>query len=419
MVYKRGKNYHYKFKWRGETIRRTTKQSNKRVAETMEAAHKTALAKGEVGIVDRKPVPTLAKFADEKFLPFIRATKAEKPRTVTFYETTVKNLKSYAKLANIPMDRITSEVIGAFVAHRQASEMQVSTINRELATVRRIFNLAQEWGQVHAPLPRVRLNPGEASRMRVLTPEEEERYLGAALEIGRAEDVAYRKALQGIRATVRGEEPIRPDAYLLHHVATILLDCGLRPEECYRLRWAEIRDGRIHIATGKGKGSRRQVPCTPRVTAILEMRLADAKARATETISRGVDAGQVKQAEGPEWVFPRATKSGHIEGSTINEQHNKARTAANLTGVVIYDFRHTRITRWAKVLPLPTVQRLAGHTSIATTMRYIHITDDDVVAAMAKEQSEAVKRLEAERGHKEGHSHNTGFGDPNPGYPNA
>jgi hypothetical protein len=126
----KSKNWWYKFTWNGEAIRESTKQTNKRVAEQMEAAHRTALAKGEVGIRDKKPVPTLAKFAEDKFLPFVRSTKAEKPRTITFYETTVGNLKSFGKLARLPLDHINSEVLGEFVAFRQTAGMKVSTINR-------------------------------------------------------------------------------------------------------------------------------------------------------------------------------------------------------------------------------------------------------------------------------------------------
>lgn len=59
--------------WRGERIQESTRQSNKRVAEQMEAARKTQLAKGEVGIKDRPPVPTLRQFAENTFLPHIRA----------------------------------------------------------------------------------------------------------------------------------------------------------------------------------------------------------------------------------------------------------------------------------------------------------------------------------------------------------
>ena len=75
-VYKQRKSKHwwYKFNWNGEPIRKSTKQTNKRVAEQMEAAYRTALAKGEVGIREKKPIPSLAKFADDKFLPFVRAT---------------------------------------------------------------------------------------------------------------------------------------------------------------------------------------------------------------------------------------------------------------------------------------------------------------------------------------------------------
>src|SRR5215469_5243481 len=99
-VYKRGKIWWYKFNWNGEPIRESTKQSNKRTAEQMEAAHKTSLAKGEVGIRDKKPVPTLKEFAEKDFLPFVRATKAEKPNTVRFYENSIENLKVYGKLAD-------------------------------------------------------------------------------------------------------------------------------------------------------------------------------------------------------------------------------------------------------------------------------------------------------------------------------
>jgi integrase len=377
-VYKQAKSKYwwYKFTWNGEAIRESTKQTNKRVAETMEAAHRTALAKGEVGIRDKKPVPTLKEFAEDKFLPFVRATKAEKPRTIAFYETTVKNLKSRGALATLRLDRITSEDLGEFVAGRQGAGMKVSTINRELATVRRIFNLAQEWGDVATRLPRVKMNPGENQRMRVLNGGQERAYLNAATNAGRGIEQAYEQALQGIRAVVRGEQPTKPDAYLLRDVATILFDCGLRPEECYRLRWESFIDGGINIHYGKGKGSRRRVPCADRVRGILEMRSSQATS---------------------EWVFPAHTKSGHIESSTIKKQHAAALKAADVSPFVIYDLRHTCITRWAKTLPLPVVQKLAGHTNISTTMRYVHLNDEDVLVAMKKVEEE-------KSGHTSGHT---------------
>jgi hypothetical protein len=69
MVYKRGKVWWFKFAFNGQQFRESTKQTNKRVAEQVEAARKTELAKGEVGIRDRKPVSTLAFFLDNDFSP--------------------------------------------------------------------------------------------------------------------------------------------------------------------------------------------------------------------------------------------------------------------------------------------------------------------------------------------------------------
>lgn len=81
MVYKQkgSENWWYKFTWNGKKIRESTKQPNKRVAEQIEAAHRAALAKGEVGIRDKEPTPTLKEFARESFLPFVTSTKAAKP----------------------------------------------------------------------------------------------------------------------------------------------------------------------------------------------------------------------------------------------------------------------------------------------------------------------------------------------------
>ena len=263
MVYKQktSKYWWFKFAWNGDTIRESTKQTNKRIAEQMEAARRTALAKGEVGIRDRKPAPTLADFADKDFLPFVRTTSAGKPNTLRFYENSVKNLKAETKLSGLHMDAITSENISAFVAKRKAGNVEVSTVNRDLATLRRMFHLAQEWGKVEKVLPRVKLLAGENRRERVLLPEEEAAYLEAATAIGSEIQQDHQRALTGIRAVKRGQQPRTPDAYLLRDVATILADCALRPEECFHLRWADnIRDGAIEIHTGKGKGSRRRVP---------------------------------------------------------------------------------------------------------------------------------------------------------------
>ena len=154
-VYKQrdSKNWWYKFTWNGEPIRESTKQTNKRVAEQMEAAHKASLAKGEVGIRERKPVPTLKEFAERDFLPFVNSTCVGKVKTQRYYQSGVKSLLCFEKMSSTALDVITTETIAAYVGIRKKAGLQISSINRELQVLRRMFRLAAEWGKVEKALP--------------------------------------------------------------------------------------------------------------------------------------------------------------------------------------------------------------------------------------------------------------------------
>jgi integrase len=370
-VYKQPKSRYwwYKFTWNDDLIRKSTKQTNRRVAQQMEAAHRTSLAKGEVGIREKKQVPTLKQFSENDFLPFVRATFAAKVKTQKYYEYGVKALSSFDKLASARLDLITSETIGGFIALRKGAGVQISSINRELQALRRMFHLAQEWGKVERALPTVRMIPGENHRERVLTAEEEALYFVGAKSEAMNEHL---------------------DPSLLSHVASILLDCGLRPEECFRLRPESVRDGKIEIQYGKSDNARRRIPMTPRVRAILDMRLS--------------------KAAGGEWVFPASTKSGHMEPSTIKKQHSKAikqatatlrkqtgRKGATFQRFELYTLRHTCLTRWAPHMDPWTLAYLAGHRDMNITKRYVHPQEQTIRAAMDRAQA-------ANSGHTSGHT---------------
>ena len=120
-VYRRGRVWWFKFTWKGEPIRESTKQTNKRVAEQMEAAHKTSLAKGEVGLRDRVPAPTVRRFAADEFLPFCRSTFAAKPNTLSYYENGAARLLEFPAIAEESLDTISNENISAYARHRHAT----------------------------------------------------------------------------------------------------------------------------------------------------------------------------------------------------------------------------------------------------------------------------------------------------------
>jgi hypothetical protein len=53
--------YWFHFYFNGEHVQQSTKQGNPKVARQIEAAHRTRLAKGEVGIVEKKALATVVR----------------------------------------------------------------------------------------------------------------------------------------------------------------------------------------------------------------------------------------------------------------------------------------------------------------------------------------------------------------------
>ena len=109
-----------------------------------------------------------------------------------------------------------------------------------------------------------------------------------------------------------------------------------------------------------------------------------------------------KPAEGWVWIAP--TRSGHVESSSLKKQHAKAfrviaeeAARSNLKPVrpfVLYTLRHTFLTRLGEAnCDAWTLARIAGHSSIVISTRYVHPSSDAVLDAMA--------RL---GGHKSGHN---------------
>jgi integrase len=351
-IYKRGGIYWYKFMWQGKLIRESTKQGNDKVARNMESAHRTSLAKGEVGIREKKPVPTLAEFMDSRFEPWAKSTFENTTRkSWLWYRTGIRALIGYKPLANARLDKIKGELASEFAAHRLREGMQITTVNNDLRVLRRVLRLAAEWGALEAA-PKIRLLPGSRHRERVITPEEEARYLAVA------------------------SEP-------LASIAALLADTGMRPDECFRLRWESVtwlngRNGVLLVKHGKTPAARRVIPMTPRVRAVLE--------------SRWNDTGRPEEGR----IWPAPTRSGHIEPSSLRKQHTKALMLSNVRPFVLYSLRHTFLTRLGESgCDAWTLARIAGHASIAISTRYVHPSDDAVLAA--------VERL---GGHRIGHSQN-------------
>jgi integrase len=85
------------------------------------------------------------------------------------------------------------------------------------------------------------------------------------------------------------------------------------------------------------------------------------------------------------WVWPAPTCSGHLEPSSIKKQHAKALKISQVRPFVLYSLRHTFLTRLGESgCDAWTLARMAGHSSISISSRYVHPSYDAVLAAVEK-----------------------------------
>jgi integrase len=300
-----------------------------------------ALAKGEAGIVERKLPPTLRDFGP-RFTDHVQVHCAAKPNTVSFYANKLARMLEFKPVADARLHKIDEALIESYV-QRRSKEVSVASVNRELATLRRLLRLALEWSQIDR-VPRIRLLPGERSREFILDHAHEEEYLKAA------------------------PEP-------LHDAAILMLDTGLRVGEVLSLDWQDVhlepagaaKLGYVHVRSGKSKNAKRNVSLTARVRTMLAARLASTKSR---------------------HVFANESGLGPLSVFTLEDQHSRTRKGLGLSECVIHSFRHTFGTRLGEAgADAFTIMRAMGHSTVLVSQKYVHPTPE----AMER----AFERLEA------------------------
>ena len=104
------------------------------------------------------------------------------------------------------------------------------------------------------------------------------------------------------------------------------------------------------------------LPMTPRVYALL--------------LARHEAAGRPED----DWVFPSGSKLGHLNGDAAKEQHTKALEDSGVKVFVPYVLRHTALTRLGERAggDVFALARIAGHSSITVTQRYVHPQADTI-----------------------------------------
>jgi integrase len=160
---------------------------------------------------------------------------------------------------------------------------------------------------------------------------------------------------------------------------------GLRLNECL-LKWSEV-DCSTRKITKLGKGQKR---VTAHITSEIRSILWQL------------------QGHDPEWVFTyvcRRTRDGRIRGQRypityagVQTVWRQLRKEAGVVDFRFHDFRHdfgTKLLRETGNIKL--VQRALNHSDIASTLRYAHVLDIEVAAALERVAESRKKSRTASR----------------------
>jgi integrase len=133
------------------------------------------------------------------------------------------------------------------------------------------------------------------------------------------------------------------------------------------------------VRGGKSRNARRALSLTSRAQELLESK---------------------RQAARTNWVFTNEAGDGPLSVNTVESQQAKLRTLLKLReDFVLHGLRHTFLTRLgASNVDAFTPMRIAGHSTVAISQRYVHPTPETMEAAferLRKTNRRAEEKLQA------------------------
>ena len=144
-------------------------------------------------------------------------------------------------------------------------------------------------------------------------------------------------------------------------IFAICLFCGCRIGEALSIRSGDIAGGVITLrkANTKGKKGSRSIPIAPKLEKILDDYLAIA--------SPG------------EFLFPGRFGSKPLTTAYADLVLRESCQKLGIKGVSTHSFRRTALTRMHSAgVPLRTIQRISGHSSLAALAVYLEVTDENI-----------------------------------------
>ena len=314
----------------GRRLRKRLGRS-KKLAELALADIQVKLERRELGFAAKDR--NLKDFIAE-YLNYAKGNKA-----IQSYQRDELTLRHFVEFIKVDrLGSITPSQLEAYKAHRGEKGTKPSTLNRELNTIKAMFNKAMAWGALAK-------NPAQSVR-KLKETRRKIRYLSS-------EEVQILLAAAGDR--------LRP-------VIETFLHTGFRRDELIHLTWADV-DFKNRVLSVQAKDSwhpkdyeTRHIPMTPRLLEVLR------------EIPKGDDSYVFKNGGG---------KS--LDADVLSHDLLRLTRACGIKNASAHTLRHTFASHLVMShVDLYTVQKLLGHSSIKTTEIYAHLAPDYLKAAMEK-----------------------------------
>lgn len=314
---KRGKYWHISFSFQGQRFRYSTRASKREDAEYLSSLKIKSLIEQQAGAGDIALAELCGKYS----------------RSVGLEKRSIKNDKGQIReIVRFFGPDTKLSIIQAFDVQRFKAHISngrsPATVNRYLALLKRLFNLAIQWDlyRFRNPVSLVKFNR-ESPRLRFYSADEIKALLLAARQISE-----------------RAENRIQ---YYFFYILATAIFTGMRLGEILALQWDDYASGFFTIQKSKS-GRKRQVPVNGDLLKLLQ------------TLPKDNDR-----------VFPvRNTPD------VIRDTWASCKASAHVSGR-FHDCRHTFGSLAIQGgVDVATVKEILGHHSLAMTQIYIHSNQD-------------------------------------------
>ena len=235
------------------------------------------------------------------------------------------------------LNEITSKDIDDY-KERRLKKVKPATLNKELGTLRRLFNVVKRWKRFYGenPVSESGLIPDNNPKEKILSYEDQKRLFD-----------------------------VSPDHF--KSILVCALNTGMRKGEIISLKWDNV-DLETNIITlehtnTKSKKSRR-IP----INSVLRKMLLEQRIKTANS----------------DYVFHSAEGTPYKRSDSLNRIWRYVLKESDIQGLRFHDLRHTAATRMVEAGGnIVAVSRILGHSDLKITMRYAHPDNSLVEAAEA------------------------------------